>query len=116
MGRGDGELRVGARGRLAVRPPALERGRVAEPVALEVVVGDFAHQLGSQGLEGKVLAGVPPALGAGNAPGGLLRVCPLERPRPGMVVLGVLAVRGELLHQLLAASHGEAGGDADMVE
>ena len=33
-----------------------------------------------------------------------------------MSLLGVLAVGRQLVHQLLAPGHGEAGGDADMVE
>src|SRR5580692_8490365 len=54
------QLGVGAGGRGAVGPPAPEGGGVAEAVALEVVVGHLAHQIGGQRLPGQVLLGVPP--------------------------------------------------------
>ena len=60
-GRGGLQLVVAAvRGRL-VRPPAAERRPVAEPVALEVVVGDLDDPLRPQRLPRQVLAPVPAA-------------------------------------------------------
>src|SRR5690348_16034018 len=53
------ELRVGARRGLAVRPPAIELGGVAEPRAFHVVVAHFHDALWPQRHEGQVLAGVP---------------------------------------------------------
>ena len=44
------ELVVAAVGRRAIVPPALERRRVAEAIALEVVEGHLAHELGPERL------------------------------------------------------------------
>src|ERR1700690_1811422 len=55
------QLGVGARARLAVRPPANELGGVPEPRALHVVVADLEHAFGPQRDERQVLGRVPPA-------------------------------------------------------
>ena len=54
------ELRIGARSRVAVRPPAVELRGVPEAPAFHVVVADFDDTLRAQGNKGHVLAGVPP--------------------------------------------------------
>jgi hypothetical protein len=55
------ELGVGAgRGPLAVGSPAPEGGGVAEAVALEIVVGHLADEVGGERLPAQVLLGVPP--------------------------------------------------------
>src|SRR4051794_30367918 len=61
------ELLVGARRRLAVGPPALEARGVAEPIALQVLVGDLGDEVEAQRLPREVLARVPPALRARSA-------------------------------------------------
>src|SRR4051794_40657177 len=53
------ELVVPAVGRLLVEAPALEGRRVADPVALEMVVGNLCDALESQRLPRQVLASVP---------------------------------------------------------
>src|SRR6185437_7834992 len=55
------ELLEPARGRVAVRAPADELGRVPEPRALHVLVAHLDHPLGAQRDERQVLARVPPA-------------------------------------------------------
>ena len=86
------ELRVGARRGLAVRSPPDERRGVAEPVALQMVVGDLGDQFGTERLPTQVLAPAPPALASGDPSGrrllGQPGMCPrrilpvrLERPR-----------------------------------
>src|SRR6266702_3302530 len=55
------QLGVGARARLAVRPPADELRGVPEPRALHVVVADLEHPLRAQRDEREVLVRVPPA-------------------------------------------------------
>ena len=72
LGRDRGvELRVGTRLRCAVRSPSDERGGVAEPVPLEVVVGHLGHQLGAQRLPTEVLSAAPPARPPGTRPAGV---------------------------------------------
>ena len=63
------ELVVAAVGRRLVRAPALERRRVPEAVALEVVVGDLGDALGAERLPRQVLAAVPARGGARAAAG-----------------------------------------------
>ena len=73
------ELVVAAgRGRL-VRAPALERRRVPEPVALQVVVGDLDDALGAERLPRQVLAAVPARRRAWQPLAGGLGVA---QPRP----------------------------------
>src|SRR6516165_2572826 len=55
------QLGVGARARLAVRPPADELRGMPEPRALHVVVADLDHALRAQRDEREVLVGIPPA-------------------------------------------------------
>ena len=62
VGRRDLELVVAAVAGRLVRPPAQEDRRVAEAVALQVVVLHLAHALDPQRLPGQVLAGAPAAL------------------------------------------------------
>src|SRR5947209_14480693 len=61
------ELRVRALARRLVGPPPLERRRVAEPRALQVVVRDLADELDAQRLPAQILAVVPAALRARHA-------------------------------------------------
>src|SRR5260221_547057 len=53
------QLIVPALGRRLVRPPALEGGRVPEPIALQMIVGDLADALDAQRLPGEILAAIP---------------------------------------------------------
>src|SRR6478672_11906731 len=53
------ELVVPAGLRRLVRSPALERGPVPEPVALEVVVGDLGNAFRAKRLPRQILAAVP---------------------------------------------------------
>src|SRR6476646_10624995 len=55
------QLGVGARARLAVRPPPDELRGVPESQALHVVVADLDHALRAQRDERQVLVRVPPA-------------------------------------------------------
>ena len=84
---------------------------MAEPVALEMVVGDFGHQLGTERGPTEVLAGTPAALTARHP---LVRVAVLLHPR----VLGCgPGLEGcELLDELGPLGHAEPGGDAHVVE
>src|SRR4029453_6814325 len=61
------ELVVGALGRGLVLAPADQPRCVAEAAALQVLVTDLDHPLGSEGDPGEVLGGVPAAGGAGHA-------------------------------------------------
>src|SRR6476620_3250051 len=61
------ELVVSARLRRLVRTPSLERRRMPETVALEVVVGHLHHALRAKWLPRQVLATVPPRRRAGEA-------------------------------------------------
>src|SRR4051812_11139733 len=86
---------------------------VPEAVALQVIVSNLADALGPERLPAQVLAAVPAARRAGHA---LVRiVCPAPL-LPWMIVEGPFAQRRELLHELLAACHGEGRGDADVME
>ena len=77
------ELLVRARPRVAVRAPADELRRVAEPRPLHVVVPDLDDELRAEGGERQVLAGAPPAeLRVPRRP----RAERLLGPRPGMIV------------------------------
>src|SRR4029453_12393968 len=62
----DLELIVAAVGGCLVRTPAQERGRVAEPRALHVVVLHLADALDAERLPRQILAGAPAALAAGH--------------------------------------------------
>src|SRR5437762_6532213 len=113
-GNDDLELVVGAGLGIAVGAPALEVGRVAEALALHVLVGDLANKLGAQRLPRHVLALAPAAEPAGHrAP---RRSDRLRPPGPRVAVEGVLPVGRQLVDQLLAPAHGERAGDADVVE
>src|SRR5262245_60508018 len=61
-----------------VGSPALERGGVPEPIALEVVVGDLGNPLRSERLPGQVLAAVPARRRAGKALAGGVCGAPLR--------------------------------------
>src|SRR6185437_14566925 len=63
----DLELVVAAIRRRLVRAPAHEHRRVAEAVALQVVVLHLAHALGPQRLPREILARAPAAVAAGHA-------------------------------------------------
>ena len=108
------QLRVGARARLAVRPPADELGGVPEPRALHVVVADLDHALRAQRDERQVLVRVPPA-GHGRPRGPLARL--VLRPVPRVRLEGG-DQRLQFVEQLLAprqrerADHAHAGQPA----
>ncbi len=92
--RGRLELVVAAGLRRLVRAPALERRRVAEAAALEVVVGDLDDALRAQRLPGQVLAAVPARRRARQTLAGGLGVTPaspLGPFLPGVSLDGVLA-------------------------
>src|SRR5271165_6178596 len=97
------QLRVGARARLAVRPPADELRRMPEPRALHVVVADLDHALRAQRDERQVLVRVPPA-GHGRPRGALPGL--VLRPVPRVLVEGG-DQRLQLAEQLLALLHTE---------
>src|SRR5262249_5200976 len=67
IGAGGLELVVAAFRRRLVRAPAQKRGRVAEAVALQVIVFHLAHALDAQRLPRQVLARAPAALAARHA-------------------------------------------------
>src|SRR5207253_11423579 len=67
VGARDLELVVATGSGPLVRPPAQEGRRVAEAVALQVVVFHLAHPLDAQRLPREVLAGAPATLRAGHA-------------------------------------------------
>jgi hypothetical protein len=63
----DLELVIPAIDRRLVRTPPLKDRRVAEPIALHVVVLHLAHALDSKRLPREVLSGAPTALATGHA-------------------------------------------------
>src|SRR5438105_2370256 len=100
------ELIVAAVAGLFVGPPALERRRVPEPVALEVIVRNLCHAFEPQRLPGQVLAPVPTRGRAGEPlPGGIRGAegRPVGPLLPGMTREGRLAPRLQLLPQRRAA-------------
>src|SRR5262245_14634586 len=102
-----------------VGAPALEGGRVADAVALEMVVRDLDHTLEAEGLPRQVLAAVPPRRGTRQALARGIRgaeVGPLGPFAPGVAVERVLAQRLELLGERLPTVPGERRGDADVVQ
>ena len=113
--RRDLELIVAAVGRRLVGPPAQEHRRVAEAVALHVVVLHLAHALDAQRLPRQILAGAPAALAAGHA-----RQSPAPAPRPtratGCSSSASLAQRRELRGQLLPPRHRERRRHADVMQ
>ena len=115
-GHGHVELGVGARLGTAVRTPAPESGGVAEAVALEMVVGDLAHE---DGVERLPAAG-PCRRSSATAPPACARrassLFELGPRRPGVPSSDSTAVGGELVDQLAAPGRGERGRDPDVVE
>src|SRR4029453_1478046 len=81
------QLVVGGGGGVAVGAPADELGGVAEPAALQVVIADLDHPLGSQRGERQLLARVP-AAAVGPPPGaaGGLGLPPPGAPVPGVAL------------------------------
>src|ERR1017187_2102140 len=103
------QLGVGARPRLAVRPPADELGGMPEALVLHVVIADLDHAFRAQRDERQVLVRVPPA-GHGRP----------RRPLAGLVLRPVPRMRLEggdqrlqLAEQLLALLHTERADHAD---
>src|SRR5205085_8014718 len=107
------ELVVPAGLGVLVGTPAEEVRRVAEAVTLQVIVGDLADALGTEGFPAQVLPAVPPTRSAGHALIAFLDAGPVA---PGMVFDRVLSERSQLVHQLAAFCGGKAGGDADVVQ
>src|SRR6185369_4773276 len=109
----DFELIVTAVCGIFVRPPALKHRRVAEAVALHVVVLHLADALDLQRFPRQILARTPAALPAGHA----ARFGFGAGPRaPRVIDDRVLAERRELFHQLLAHRHRERRGYADVLQ
>src|SRR5438128_3842917 len=109
----DVELIVAAVLRLLVGSPPQEDRRVAEAVALHVVVLHLADALDAQRLPGQILAGTPAALAAGHARAAALRASPLA---PRVFLHRVRPQRLQLLRKLLARLHRERGRDADVMQ
>ncbi len=103
---GDVHLVVGAATGIPIGTPAAEAGRVPEPLALQVLVGGFDHQVGAEQLEAEVLAGVPAAAAAGEAPAVGRRV---RRPAGpvGPRMVGGVAVGSQLLRPAAGAGRRE---------
>jgi hypothetical protein len=87
---------------------------VAEAIALQVVVGDFADEPDPQRFEGQIPPGVPAALGSRYPPSWL--VLTGLPPRPRVLVAGFDAIRGQLVDELEAAGVGERRRHADVVQ
>src|SRR6185312_13649851 len=112
--RRDLELIVAAVLRRLVETPAQEVRRVAEAIALQVVVLHLADALDAQRLPRQVLVSGPAADAARHAS---RFVRALIRPfAPGMIVERVVAQRGKLLYEALAHRHRERGCDADVMQ
>src|SRR6185312_14082204 len=112
--RRDLELIVAAVLRRLVETPAQEVRRVAEAIALQVVVLHLADTLGAQRLPRQVLISGPAADASRHAS---RFVRALIRPfAPGMIVERVVAQRGKLLYEALAHRHRERGCDADVMQ
>src|SRR3954469_18069776 len=109
----DFELVVAAIAGRLVGAPAQEDRRVAEAVALHVVVLNLAHALDAQRLPRQVLARAPAALTARHPARFRSGAGPLA---PRMLIHGVLAQRLELGGELLARRHGERGGHAHVLQ
>src|SRR5574338_144856 len=110
------ELRERAVARGLVGSPATKLRRVAEAPTLHVVVSHLHDELGTQRLPREILALAPPAE-CPRLPMRRLRLDLCIRPSlPGMVVEGVLAIRREKIHELLALGRRETGTDADVLE
>src|SRR3982751_5047005 len=101
----DLELIVAAVPGRLVGAPAQETGRVAEAIALHVVVLHFADALDPERLPRQILAGAPPALAAGHARrAGRVGFRPIT---PRIIVERVCAQRFELDGELAALRHRE---------
>src|SRR5690349_2251840 len=111
------ELVVAAIGRLLVGTPALERGPVAEPIALEVVARHLGDPLEAERLPRQVLAPVPARRRAGEPLTGFLgRLRPLCPLAPWVTLERVLPQRRELLGERRALVPGERRRHADAVQ
>src|SRR6185503_19225589 len=114
VGRRDFELVIAAVARPLVRAPALKDRRMAKPRPLHMVVLDLTDSLYAQRLPRQILAGAPAALASGHARRlAAGRFCPFA---PGVRLVGALTQRRELERELLADSHRERRGHADVMQ
>src|SRR5581483_4997776 len=114
VGRRHLELIVAALARRFVRTPAQKHRRVAEAIALHVVVLHLGDALDAQRFPRQVLARAPSTLPARHA---LTAMCVELRPLfPRMIVERMRAERLELLRELAPPRHRERRGDADVVQ
>src|SRR5687768_11567923 len=118
--RSDLELIVVTVLRPLVIAPSQKGRRMAEAVALHVVVLHFADSLDAQRLPREVLAGTPPAVptwhalpGWGSGRRSFTEVGPLA---PWVRIQRVLAKRLQFLHQLPSLFHGERRSHADVMK
>src|SRR5207237_5726433 len=95
-----------------VRPPPQESRRVAEAIALQVIVRHLADALDSQRFPGEILATVPARGGAGHA----LIARPLRPLPPGTRIRRPFAQRRALADQTIALRRGARGSDAHVME
>jgi hypothetical protein len=112
--RRDLELIVAAVLRRLVEPPSLKDRRVAEAIALHVIVLHFADPLDPQRFPRQVLARAPPALSTRHA-------CRLRGSRdcpfaPRVILERARAQRLEILRQLPPRRHVEGGRHANMMQ
>src|SRR5262249_27655179 len=109
----DLQLVVAALARRLVGPPAQENRGVPKPVALQVVVLDFADPLDSQRLPRKIFAGAPSTLTARHSIHGGASIGPLA---PRMIDQRMRSQRFELARERLPCLHRERRRHADVLQ
>jgi hypothetical protein len=117
FGRNDFKLGVRAVARRFVRAPAAKLRRVAEAVALHVVVSDFDDQLGTERLPGQILTAAPATLRARHTMRCIAALRCLFGPvSPRVSGKGILSVRAEKFDQLAPLLVREARAHADVLQ
>src|SRR5439155_15546481 len=90
---------------------------VTETRSLHVLVSDFHHQFGPQGLPRQILALAPAALATRHAMRRSLACLSMLRPVfPGVSGERILAIRREELRELPALLQREARANADVLQ
>jgi len=110
------ELRVGAIGRLLIRPPAAKLRDVPEAIALHVIVGDLDHELGPERFPGEIFTLTPATLATGHAlrcAGFLVAAGPCF---PRMIGKRVFTIRLQEFSELLASIRRKTGTHSDMLQ